>query len=137
MLPLHGAQVQLLVGLFRLLPCLGVPSGSTDKEHACQRRRHKRCLVFEILGSIPALGRSPGGGNGNPLQYSCLEIPWMKEPGRLQCMGSQSWTVLSLCTQTCLGYCNLCCSERRGAYIFSHYGFLWVYAQEWDFWVTW
>ena len=24
-------------------------------------------------GSIPALGRSPGGGNGNPLQYSCLE----------------------------------------------------------------
>ena len=26
-------------------------------------------------GSIPGLGRSPGGGNGNPLQYSCLEIP--------------------------------------------------------------
>ena len=25
------------------------------------------------LGSIPGLGRSPGGGNGNPLQYSCLE----------------------------------------------------------------
>ena len=24
-------------------------------------------------GSIPALGRSPGGGNGNPLQYPCLE----------------------------------------------------------------
>ena len=24
-------------------------------------------------GSIPGLGRSPGGGNGNPLQYSCLE----------------------------------------------------------------
>ena len=24
-------------------------------------------------GSIPRLGRSPGGGNGNPLQYSCLE----------------------------------------------------------------
>ena len=27
------------------------------------------------LGSIPGLGRSPGEGNGNPLQYSCLEIP--------------------------------------------------------------
>ena len=27
------------------------------------------------LGSIPALGRSPGGGHGNPLQYSCLENP--------------------------------------------------------------
>ena len=25
------------------------------------------------IGSIPGLGRSPGGGNGNPLQYSCLE----------------------------------------------------------------
>ena len=27
------------------------------------------------VGSIPALGRSPGGGQGNPLQYSCLENP--------------------------------------------------------------
>ena len=25
------------------------------------------------VGSIPGLGRSPGGGNGNPLQYACLE----------------------------------------------------------------
>jgi len=34
-------------------------------------------------GSIPVLGRSPGGGHGKPLQYSCLEIPWTEEPGRL------------------------------------------------------
>ena len=27
------------------------------------------------MGSIPGMGRSPGGGNGNPLQYSCLENP--------------------------------------------------------------
>ena len=27
------------------------------------------------VGLIPALGRSPGGGNGNPLQHSCLENP--------------------------------------------------------------
>ena len=27
------------------------------------------------MGSIPGLGRSPGGGNGNPLQYSCLQNP--------------------------------------------------------------
>ena len=27
------------------------------------------------MGSIPVLGRSPGGGNGNPLQYTCLENP--------------------------------------------------------------
>ena len=31
-------------------------------------------------GSIPGLGRSPGRGHGNPLQYSCLENPWKKEP---------------------------------------------------------
>ena len=41
-------------------------------------------------GSIPGLGRSPGEGNGNPLQYSCLENPmdggaWC----RLLSMGSQ------------------------------------------------
>ena len=30
------------------------------------------------MGSIPALGRSPGGGHGNPLQYSCLENPMDK-----------------------------------------------------------
>ena len=29
----------------------------------------------EIMGSIPGLGSSPGGGHGNPLQYSCLENP--------------------------------------------------------------
>ena len=30
-------------------------------------------------GSIPGLGRSPGEGNGNPLQYSCLENPMDRE----------------------------------------------------------
>ena len=40
-------------------------------------------------GSIPGLGRSPGEGNGNPLQYSYLEIPWTEWPGRLQPMGLQ------------------------------------------------
>ena len=40
-------------------------------------------------GLIPELGRSAGGGNGSPLQCSCLEIPWTEEPGRLQFMRSQ------------------------------------------------
>ena len=31
------------------------------------------------LGSIPGLGRSPGGGNGNPLKYSCLKNPMDRE----------------------------------------------------------
>ena len=42
------------------------------------------------LGSIPGSGISPGEGNGNPLQYSCLEIPWIEETGRLQSTVSQS-----------------------------------------------
>ena len=43
-------------------------------------------------GSIPRLGRFPGGGRGHPLQYSCLEneYPWTEEPGGLQSMGSQT-----------------------------------------------
>ena len=45
---------------------MGFPGGSDDKEFACNT---------ENLGLIPGSGRSPGGGNGNPLQYSCLENP--------------------------------------------------------------
>ena len=40
-------------------------------------------------GLIPGLERSPGEGNGNPLQYYCLENPMDKEPGRLHSTGSQ------------------------------------------------
>ena len=40
-------------------------------------------------GSIPGSERSPGEGNGNPLQYSCLENPMDGELGVLQFMGSQ------------------------------------------------
>ena len=51
---------------------MGFPGGSASKELACNAGD---------LGSIPGLGRSPGGGHGNPLQYSCLEN--LTEPGRL------------------------------------------------------
>ena len=44
----------------------GFPGGSEDKASACNAGDP---------GSIPGLGRSPGEGNGNPLQYSCLENP--------------------------------------------------------------
>ena len=70
---------------------MGFPGGSDGKESACNAGD---------LGLIPGLGRSPGEGNGNPLQYSCLEkgnathssilawrISWTEEPGRLQSMG--------------------------------------------------
>ena len=42
------------------------------------------------VGSIPGQGRSPGEGNGNPLQYSCLGDPMDFVPGRLQSMGLPS-----------------------------------------------
>ena len=32
------------------------------------------------MGSVPGLGKSPGGGHGNPLQYSCLENPMERGP---------------------------------------------------------
>ena len=41
------------------------------------------------MGSIPGLAWSPGVGNGNPLQCSCLKIPQTEVPGRLQSMGLQ------------------------------------------------
>ena len=43
---------------------LGFPCSPVGKESACSAGD---------LGSIPGLGRSPGEGNGNPLQYPCLE----------------------------------------------------------------
>ena len=43
-----------------------VPDGSDSKESACNMGN---------LGLIPGWGRSSGEGNGNPLQYSCLENP--------------------------------------------------------------
>ena len=45
---------------------LGFPGGSAGKEYVCNAGD---------LGLIPGLRRSPGEGNGNPLQYSCLENP--------------------------------------------------------------
>ena len=40
-------------------------------------------------GSIPGSGRSPGEGNGNPLQYSCLDSPMDRGAGGPQSMGLQ------------------------------------------------
>ena len=58
----------------------GLPSCLSGKESACQFRR---------CGSIPRSGRSPGVGNSNSLQYSCLENPQTEELGGLQSMRSQ------------------------------------------------
>jgi len=41
------------------------------------------------VGSIPGSRRSPGGGHGNTLQYSCLDDPHEQKPGRLWSIGLQ------------------------------------------------
>ena len=52
----------------------GFPNGLVDKESACNAGD-----TGDVGGLIPGLGRSPGDGHGNPLQYSCLENPMDKE----------------------------------------------------------
>ena len=63
---------------------LGFPGGSDGKEFACNA---------EDLGSIPGLGRYPGGGHGNPFQYSCLENTIDREAWWTTVHGvTKSWT---------------------------------------------
>ena len=61
-------QYTKLVALYLLKSDIieGFPGGSEVKASACN---------VGDLASIPGSGRSPGEGNGNPLQYSCLENP--------------------------------------------------------------
>ena len=56
-------KVTILIYTF-IYQDMAFPGGSDGKESACNAGD---------LGLIPGLGRSPGGGNGHPLQYSCLE----------------------------------------------------------------
>ena len=71
-LPMSKLGLSLFLGfkdfffsfLFCIAGLLGFPGGSDGKESTCNAGE---------LGSVPRLGRSPGKGNGNPLQYSCLE----------------------------------------------------------------
>ena len=57
----------------------GFPCSSVGKESVCNAGDP---------GLIPGLGRFPGEGNDNPLQYS-WRIPWSEKPGGLQSTGSQ------------------------------------------------
>ena len=69
------------------------PIGFPCKETTCQTRD---------VGSIPRLGRSPGEGNGNPLQYSCLENP----------MDRGSWQTLQSMELQRIGY-NLVTKQQQ------------------------
>ena len=90
------------------------PGGSDSKESTCNAGN---------VGSIPGLGRPPGEGNGNPLQYSCLENPldrgawwatvhgvarvgydWATDTQRLthrllqcRCLAKSWWTEMLIC----------------------------------------
>ena len=64
----------------KCLLIVGFLGDSGGKESACN---------VGDLSLIPRLGRSPGEGNGNPLQYSSLENPTDREACRLYSMGSQ------------------------------------------------
>ena len=64
--------------------CMGFPGG------AVVRKLPAKAGDGRDMSSIPGWGRSPGGGNGNPPQYSCLENSMDRGPGGLQSMRSQS-----------------------------------------------
>ena len=56
------------------------------------------------MGSFPGLGRSPGEGQGNPLQYSCLGNPMNRGAWRAVVQGvKESDTTCRLSTHTCIG----------------------------------
>ena len=59
---------------------MGFPGGGSGKESTCNAGD---------TGLIPGSERSPGGGFRNPLQFSCLETPWIEEPGAVQSIGLQ------------------------------------------------
>ena len=66
---------------------MGFPGGSVGKESVCNAGD---------LGSIPGLGRFLGEGNGNPLQYPCLENPMDRGAWWATVQGvTKSWTQLS------------------------------------------
>ena len=58
----------------------GLPQWLSGKESTCSAGN---------MDSIPGSRRSPGKGNGNPLQYVCLENPMDRESGGLQSIGLQ------------------------------------------------
>ena len=66
---------------------LGFPGGVVVKNSPAYPRDTR------VVGSIPGSGRSPGEGNGNPLQYSCLENPMDRGAWRATDHGvAKSWT---------------------------------------------
>ena len=85
--------------------CVGLPRWLRGKESA----------NAGDTGSIPGLGRSPGGGKGNPLQYSCLENPMDQGAWCITVHGvAKSLTQLRrLSTHACTSMCVFACKCVR------------------------
>ena len=100
----HRVSSEVIISLIK---CAGFPGGSEVKVSARNAGN---------LGSIPGLGRSPGEGNGNPLQYSCLENP----------MDGGDWWA------TVHGVAKSRTRLRRLHFHFS----IWQHGPEWSGWAT-
>ena len=92
MLQSVGSQI---VGHDRATELNLFPGGASGKEPTCQCMKGKKCRIDSWVG------RSPGRGNGNPLQYSCLENPmdrgaWWATAHRV----AKSQTCVQGCTNT-------------------------------------
>ena len=73
--------------IYLVISVLGFPCGSVVKNLSAN---------VGDMGLIPGSGRSPGGGNGNPLQYSCLGNPMDRGAWQATVHGiAKSWTRLS------------------------------------------
>ena len=102
---LHEVYKAVIIVIVLLVILRGFPGGSEDKASACNAGD---------LGSIPGLGRSPGEGNGNPLQYSCLENPmdrgaWQATVHISHLLFSVSFVnSLPLCCPVCLINIHIC-----------------------------
>ena len=84
-------------------------TGFPGKESLCQYRD------TTDAGSIPGLGRSPGGGHDNPLQYSCLENPHDREAWRATVRRvAESWTRLKQLSTHTQDTHRMCQSYQAG-----------------------
>ena len=106
-LALNSRNSPRVVGGLLVVASKAFPGSSDGKESTCKAGDQD---------SISGWGRSPGEGDGYPLQYSCLGNPTDEEPGRLQSMGSQrvghtSSVYCLSCVCSIAQLCTTCCSS--------------------------
>ena len=107
---------------------MGFPGDTDDKKSACNAGD---------LGSIPGLGRSPGGGHGNPLQYSCLENPheWKSLAGYIHGLAkSQTWLSNYAQQATRIYYTT----QETQAMVYTNYKWIRTWSELWPLrlWIT-